>query len=46
MNKKYMTTSSTAIAPVIALAGCSAGSGASMPGAMIVLRNTCPSLHR
>ncbi|MDD1478604.1 MULTISPECIES: hypothetical protein [unclassified Arthrobacter] len=32
MNKKHMTVSSAAIAAAIALAGCSAGSGGSMPG--------------
>lgn len=32
MKKKYMAISSAAIAAVIALAGCSAGSGGSMPG--------------
>ncbi|WP_346960476.1 hypothetical protein [uncultured Arthrobacter sp.] len=32
MNKKYTTMSSAAIAAVIALAGCSTGSGGSMPG--------------
>lgn len=32
MNKKYTTMSAAGIAAAIALAGCSAGSGGSMPG--------------
>ena len=32
MSKKYMTISSVAVAAAIALTGCSADSGSSMPG--------------